>query len=92
VAGMRSKKKKGGGTTYTYSGDLAECIEKSEKELKEKRGSQQQLFLLWQYQNAKKAYDNFNKRIDDLENFIRLGKEELKRRKERGEDGTERDT
>lgn len=92
MAGMRASKKKGGGVTYTYTGDLAECIEKAEKELKEKKGSQQQLFLLWQYQNAKKAHDNFNKRIADLEGFIRLGKEELKRREESGADGTERDT
>ena len=89
MAGMRSRKEKGGCVTYTYRGDLAECIENAEKELKEKRGSQRQLFLLWQYQNAKKAFDNFNKRIGDLEDFIRAGKEELKRREESEADGTE---
>ena len=92
MAGMRAKKKKGGGVTYTYTGDLAECIKKAEKELSDKKGSQQQLFLKWQYENAKKAFDTFNKRVDDLEGFIRLGKQELKRREEAGSDGTDGDT
>lgn len=38
MAGMRAVHKKNG-TTFKYSGDLKETIEKAEKELKEKEGT-----------------------------------------------------
>ena len=44
MAGMRAVHKKNG-TTFKYSGDLKETIEKAEKELKEKEGTTQWLFL-----------------------------------------------
>lgn len=53
MAGMRAVHKKNG-TTFKFSGDLKEAIEKAEKELKEKEGTTQWLFLKWQYDNAKK--------------------------------------
>lgn len=40
MAGMRAVHKKNG-TTFKYSGDLKETIEKAEKELKEKEGTTQ---------------------------------------------------
>lgn len=43
MAGMRAVHKKNG-TTFKYSGDLKETIEKAEKELKEKEGTTQWLF------------------------------------------------
>lgn len=55
MAGMRAVHKKNG-TTFKYSGDLKETIEKAEKELKEKEGTTQWLFLKWQYDNARKAF------------------------------------
>ena len=54
MAGMRAVHKKNG-TTFKYSGDLKETIEKAEKELKEKEGTTQWLFLKWQYDNAHKT-------------------------------------
>ena len=44
MAGIRAVHKKNG-TTFKYSGDLKETIEKAEKELKEKEGTTQWLFL-----------------------------------------------
>lgn len=76
MAGMRAVHKKNG-TTFKYSGDLKETIEKAEKELKEKEGTTQWLFLKWQYDNARKAFEKYNRRLEDLKDFIKLAKEEL---------------
>lgn len=81
MAGMREVHKKSG-TTFKFTGDLKEAVEKAEKELKEKDGTTQWLFLKWQYDNAKKALDSYNRRLSDLRDFIRLGKEELEKRKQ----------
>lgn len=63
MAGMRAVHKKNG-TTFKYSGDLKETIEKAEKELKEKEGTTQWLFLKWQYDNARKAFEKYNRRLE----------------------------
>lgn len=81
MAGMRAVHKKSG-TTFKFTGDLKEAVEKAEKELKEKDGTTQWLFLKWQYDNAKKELDSYNRRLSDLRDFIRLGKEELEKRKQ----------
>ena len=81
MAGMRAVHKKNG-TTFKYSGDLKETIEKAEKELKEKEGTTQWLFLKWQYDNARKAFEKYNRRLEDLKDFIKLAKEELAKREE----------
>ena len=73
MAGMRAVHKKNG-TTFKYSGDLKETIEKAEKELKEKDGTTQWLFLKWQYDNARKAFEKYNRRLEDLKDFIKLAK------------------
>lgn len=65
MAGMRAVHKKNG-TTFKYSGDLKETIEKAEKELKEKDGTTQWLFLKWQYDNARKAFEKYNRRLEDM--------------------------
>lgn len=80
MAGMTARHTKKG-TSFTYRGDLQECIEKAEKELREKENSTQWLFLKWQYNNAKKALDTYNRRVRDLKDFIRLGKEKLEEQK-----------
>lgn len=80
MAGMTARHTKKG-TSFTYRGDLRECIEKAEKELREKENSTQWLFLKWQYDNAKKALDTYNRRVRDLKDFIRLGKEKLEEQK-----------
>lgn len=81
MAGMRAVHKKNE-TTFKYSGDLKENIEKAEKELKEKEGTTQWLFLKWQYDNARKALEKYNRRVRDLKDFIKLAKEELEKREE----------
>ena len=81
MARFTAKHKKGR-VSFTYSGDLQECIDKAEKELEIKQGSQEQLFLIWQYGRAKKALDTYNRRIEDLKSFIPLAKEELERKKQ----------
>lgn len=81
MAGMRAVHKKNG-ITFKYSGDLKETIEKAEKELKEKEGTTQWLFLKWQYDNARKAFEKYNRRLEDLKDFIKLAKEELAKREE----------
>lgn len=78
MAGMKAKHTKDK-VTYSYSGDLKEAIEKAEKELREKEGTTKWLFLKWQYDNAKKALDAYNRRVKDLKSFIELAKEELKK-------------
>lgn len=81
MAGMRAKKSKGG-TTFTFSGGLKDTLKAAEKELSEKTSSQKREFLKWQRDNAIKAYENYEKRIRDLRDFIPLAKEELKKREE----------
>lgn len=86
MAGMRATHKKDG-VSYKFSGDLRECIEKAKKELEEKRGSQERVFLNWQKEKAVKAYNSYEQRIEDLKGFIELGTEELKKREEAGQNG-----
>lgn len=85
MAGMRTKKSKSGGTTFTFSGELSDAIKTAEKELYEKTTSNKRIFLKWQRDNAVKAYENYEKRIKDLRDFIPLAKEELKKRQEAAE-------
>lgn len=81
MAGMRAKHQKSGKVTYTFSGDLAESIQKARKELRQKEDSEERSFLKWQYEKAKKTYENYERRIEDLKGFIRLGTEELERKR-----------
>lgn len=79
MAGFTAKHKKGK-TSFTYSGDLRECVEKAEKELEKKQGGQERVFLLWQYERAKKALNTYNRRIEDLKDFIEVAKQELEKK------------
>lgn len=81
MAGFTAKHKKNK-VSFTYTGDLQECINKAEKELETKRGSQEHVFLMWQYGRAKKELDKYNQRIEDLKSFIPLAREELERKKQ----------
>lgn len=81
MAGVRAKKTKNG-ITYTFSGELKECLEKARKELQEKTASQERVFLRWQKDKALKAYENYEKRIKELRDFIPLAEKELKKREE----------
>ena len=89
MAGFMAKHKKGY-VSFTYRGDLRECIEKAEKELEEKQSGQEGTFLLWQYERAKKALNTYNRRIADLKDFIEVAKRELEK-KEKEAAGHEKD-
>lgn len=80
MAGMTAKHKKGR-VTYSFSGDLEECIKKAQKELQQKEDSEERTFLRWQHERAKKAHETYERRISDLRGFIELGKEELEKRR-----------
>ena len=67
---------------FSYSGDLDKAIEGAKKELEKKVSSQERVFLLWQYQKAQKAHETYERRIRDLESFIDLAEEELKKQRE----------
>lgn len=82
MAGMRAKRKKGGGVTFTFSGDLKECVEKAKQELKTKQESQERVFLMWQKEKAVKSWENYERRIGDLIDFVELGERELKKRED----------
>lgn len=60
---------------------------KSIEELEKKQGGQEGVFLLWQYERAKKALNTHNRRIADLKDFIEIAKRELeKKEKETAEE------
>lgn len=78
--GFTVKHKKNSGMivrSFTYTGDLAKCIEDAEKELKKKTTAQEREFLHWQAKRAKAALDKYEGRIDDLVAFIATGKKHL---------------
>lgn len=82
---MRATHKKQGqtvNTTFHYSGDLTAEVEKARKELEKKEGSREQEFLTWQYERAKKAIQQYNGRINDLRDFIKLADEKLREQDE----------
>ena len=81
MAGMTAKHNKDGLVTYSFSGDLEECIKKARKELRQKEDSEERIFLRWQHEKAKKAHETYERRIKDLQGFIKLGTEELEKRR-----------
>ena len=54
---------------FSYSGDLKE----------------ERMFLLWQFQKAKKAHEAYEQRIADLKSFIELAEAEMKKWEGNGE-------
>lgn len=66
--------------TFTYRGDLVETIKKAKKELEEKTNSEKRTFLLWQYNKAKKEFDTYELRIEDLKAFISAAEAHLRKK------------
>lgn len=86
--GFSIKRKKKNGTvtrTFSYSGDLEKCIEDAKKELENKSGSQERVFLHWQAEKANAALNRYEDRINDLTDFIRLAIQELAKEREEKE-------
>lgn len=62
--------------TYQFTGSLQEAVKSAEEELKKKSESQERVFLKWQYEKAKRAYEAYERRIKDLKGFIKLAEEQ----------------
>ena len=62
--GMTAKRTKNG-IVYSFTGELQDALEAAQKELDKKVQSQERVFLQWQFDKAKKARDNYEKRISD---------------------------
>lgn len=74
---MRVQRDKKGGLTFIYKGDLLDSVLKCERELHKMRQSEQRMHLRWAYEKAKKEHENYERRINELERFIVLAREEL---------------
>ena len=84
---MRVKRTKNK-VTYSFTGELQNELETAKKELNKKIQSQERTFLQWQLKKAQKAYNNYEKRIEDLQTFIRLAEKKIaEKEEERHEDG-----
>ena len=70
---------------YQFSGDLKEEIKKAKAEYEKKKDAQERMFLLWQFQKAKKAHEAYEQRIADLKSFIELAEAEMKKQEGNGE-------
>lgn len=81
---LRLKRTEKDQKVYSYSGDLEQEVKKAKSEYMEKETSQERVFLLWQYQRAKKAYEKYEQRIADLKGFIELAEAELKKQESGG--------
>lgn len=64
--------------TYQFTGSLEAAERNAKEELKQKSESQERVFLKWQYDKAKKAYEAYERRIADLKGFINLVEERQK--------------
>lgn len=63
--------------SFTYTGDLEECIKAAQKELANKSDAQERIFLKWQADRAKKALEKYENRITDLQIFIQTAKQKI---------------
>lgn len=88
--GSFSVKHKKGSRSFTYTGDLRAAIKKAENELENKQmDTTKRLFLVWNWERAKKELEAWDRRIDDLRAFISVANVELKKQEEGGTSGTE---
>ena len=68
--------------TYQFAGKIEEAVENAKEELKRKSESQERVFIKWEYDKAKKAYEAYERRISDLKGFIVLAEKERQKKKE----------
>lgn len=62
--------------TYKFTESLQAALANAKEELERKVNSQERVFLKWQHEKAKKAYEAYERRIEDLKGFIRLAEEQ----------------
>lgn len=68
--------------TYQFTQNLEAAVKNSKEELVKKKDSQERVFLKWQYERAKRAYEAYERRIKDLEGFIELAEKEKQKETE----------
>lgn len=73
--GRKSKK------NFTYSGNLEDAIEKAERDLQKEKENKEIAQWYWLYEKAKKAISAHNKKIANIEAFIRCAEEEQEKQK-----------
>ena len=68
---------------FTYSGNLEDAIEKAERDLQKEKENKEIAQWYWLYEKAKKAISAHNKKIANIEAFIRCAEEEQEKQKQR---------
>ena len=66
---------------FTYSGNLEDAIEKAERDLQKEKENKEIAQWYWLYEKAKKAISAHNKKIANIEAFIRCAEEEQEKQK-----------
>ena len=61
---------------FTYSGNLKDAIEKAKRDLQKEKENKEIAQWYWLYEKAKKAINAHNKKIANIEAFIRCAEEE----------------
>ena len=61
---------------FTYSGNLKDAIEKAKRDLQKEKENKEIAQWYWLYEKAKKAINTHNKKIANIEAFIRCAEEE----------------
>lgn len=71
---------------FTYSGNLKDAIEKAKRDLQKENKEIAQWY--WLYEKAKKAINTHNKKIANIEAFIRCAEEEQEKQKGKNDNET----
>ena len=66
---------------FTYSGNLKDAIEKAKRDLQKEKENKEIAQWYWLYEKAKKAINTHNKKIANIEAFIRCAEEEQEKQK-----------
>ena len=66
---------------FTYSGNLEDAIEKAERDLQKEKENKEIAQWYWLHEKAKKAISAHNKKIANIEAFIRCAEEEQEKQK-----------
>ena len=69
---------------FTYSGNLKDAIEKAKRDLQKEKENKEIAQWYWLYEKAKKAINTHNKKIANIEAFIRCAEEEQEKQKGKG--------
>lgn len=73
---------------FTYSGNLEDAIEKAERDLQKEKENKEIAQWYWLYEKAQKAISAHNKKIANIEAFIRCAEEEQEKQKSKKDNET----